>query len=107
MRTKQIGEEPKTFVLVLDTGEELLTSLKRFAKVQIGADGGVPAVSRSLGVAAGAINQRLAAVRPLAYEAADLCALKKKYCLFHSIRDSACRITRASSSPARSRVMDW
>jgi predicted DNA-binding protein with PD1-like motif len=34
MRTKQIDEEPKTFVLVLDTGEELLTSLKRFAKEQ-------------------------------------------------------------------------
>jgi predicted DNA-binding protein with PD1-like motif len=34
IRTKRIGEEPKTFVLVLDTGEELLTSLKRFAKEQ-------------------------------------------------------------------------
>jgi predicted DNA-binding protein with PD1-like motif len=34
MRTKQIGEEPKTFVLVLDTGEELLASLQRFAKEQ-------------------------------------------------------------------------
>jgi uncharacterized protein len=34
MRTKQIAEEPKTFVLVLDTGEELLSSLKQFAKEQ-------------------------------------------------------------------------
>jgi predicted DNA-binding protein with PD1-like motif len=34
MRTKRIGEEPRTFVLVLDTGEELLPSLKRFAKEQ-------------------------------------------------------------------------
>jgi predicted DNA-binding protein with PD1-like motif len=33
-RIKRQRGEPKTFVLVLDTGEELLTSLKRFAKEQ-------------------------------------------------------------------------
>ncbi len=31
MRTKQIGDEPKTYVMVLDTGEELLGCLKQFA----------------------------------------------------------------------------
>jgi uncharacterized protein len=34
MRTRQIAEQPKTYVVVLDTGEEILKSLKRFAKEQ-------------------------------------------------------------------------
>ena len=34
MRSKQIAENPKTFVIVLDTGEELLSSLESFAKAE-------------------------------------------------------------------------
>ncbi len=32
MRSKQIADVPKTFVVVLDRGEEILSSLKSFAK---------------------------------------------------------------------------
>jgi hypothetical protein len=32
MRSKQISDSPKTFALILDTGEEVLSSLKRFAE---------------------------------------------------------------------------
>jgi predicted DNA-binding protein with PD1-like motif len=32
MRSKVLSEEPKTFVLILDTDEEILGSLKQFAK---------------------------------------------------------------------------
>jgi hypothetical protein len=32
MRSKQLSAEPKTFVLILDTDEEILGSLKQFAK---------------------------------------------------------------------------
>lgn len=32
MRAKQIASEPKTFVLILQTGDELLSSLKSFAR---------------------------------------------------------------------------
>jgi uncharacterized protein len=34
MRSKLIADEPKTFVVVLDTGEEILSSLTNFAKAQ-------------------------------------------------------------------------
>jgi uncharacterized protein len=34
MRSKLIADEPKTFVVVLDTGEEILSSLTNFAKTQ-------------------------------------------------------------------------
>jgi hypothetical protein len=34
MRSKQIADNPKTFVVVLDTGEEILSSLKSFAEAQ-------------------------------------------------------------------------
>ena len=32
MRAKQIASEPKTFVLILQTGDELLPSIKSFAR---------------------------------------------------------------------------
>lgn len=31
MRHKQVSENPKTFVLIFDTGDEILTTLKQFA----------------------------------------------------------------------------
>ena len=31
MRSKQVADAPKTYVLILDTGEEILSSLKQFA----------------------------------------------------------------------------
>jgi predicted DNA-binding protein with PD1-like motif len=34
MRFKQIEERPKTFVIILDTGDEILETLKTFARVQ-------------------------------------------------------------------------
>jgi hypothetical protein len=34
MRSKQIADNPKTFVVILDTGEEVLSSLKSFAEAQ-------------------------------------------------------------------------
>jgi uncharacterized protein len=34
MRSKQVAEEPKTFVVILDSGEEILSALKNFAKSQ-------------------------------------------------------------------------
>lgn len=34
MRYKQVSESPKTFVLILDTGDEILSTLKQFAKEQ-------------------------------------------------------------------------
>lgn len=34
MRFKQLAKDPKTFVVVLDTGEEILSSLKSFAHEQ-------------------------------------------------------------------------
>ena len=34
MRTKQISEDPKTFAIILDTGDELLKSLKDFAQAE-------------------------------------------------------------------------
>ncbi len=34
MRSKQIAQEPKTFVIVLDTGEEILSSLQKFAETE-------------------------------------------------------------------------
>jgi len=34
MRSKQIGVNPKTFVIVLDTGDEVLSSLKSFAQAE-------------------------------------------------------------------------
>jgi predicted DNA-binding protein with PD1-like motif len=34
MRFKQIADDPKTLVVILDTGEEILSSLKKFAKEQ-------------------------------------------------------------------------
>jgi hypothetical protein len=32
MRSKQIAENPKTFAVILDTGDEILSSLKQFAQ---------------------------------------------------------------------------
>ena len=32
MRSKQIADNPKTFVVILDTGDEILSSLKQFAQ---------------------------------------------------------------------------
>ena len=34
MRHKQIGQQPKTFVLIFDTGDEILSGLSRFATEQ-------------------------------------------------------------------------
>jgi hypothetical protein len=34
MRSKQVAENPKTFVVILDTGDEILSSLKHFAQAQ-------------------------------------------------------------------------
>lgn len=34
MRSKQVEEHPKTFVVILDTGDEILSSLKRFAQTE-------------------------------------------------------------------------
>ncbi len=34
MRSKQIAEEPKTFIIVLDTGEEILSSLQKFVEAE-------------------------------------------------------------------------
>ena len=34
MRSQQISSEPKTFALIFDTGDEILTGLKRFAAEQ-------------------------------------------------------------------------
>lgn len=34
MRSKQIAESPKTLVVILDTGDELLSSLKHFARTE-------------------------------------------------------------------------
>jgi hypothetical protein len=34
MRSKQIADNPKTFVVILDTGGEILSSLKGFAEAQ-------------------------------------------------------------------------
>jgi predicted DNA-binding protein with PD1-like motif len=34
MRSKQVEEQPKTFVLIFETGDELASGLKRFAKEQ-------------------------------------------------------------------------
>ena len=34
MRSKQVAETPKTFVVILDTGDEILSSLKRFAQTE-------------------------------------------------------------------------
>lgn len=34
MRSKQIAENPKTFVIILETGDEVLSSLKRIAKTE-------------------------------------------------------------------------
>jgi predicted DNA-binding protein with PD1-like motif len=34
IRSKLIADDPKTFVVVLDTGDEILSSLKNFAKVE-------------------------------------------------------------------------
>ena len=34
MRSKQVAENPKTFVIILDTGDEILSSLKNFAKAK-------------------------------------------------------------------------
>jgi hypothetical protein len=32
MRTKRLAEKPTTYVMILDTGEELMGALKQFAK---------------------------------------------------------------------------
>jgi len=32
MRSKQVADAPRTYVVILDTGEEILTSLKQLAK---------------------------------------------------------------------------
>jgi hypothetical protein len=34
MRSKQIAEDPKTFVVILDTGDEILLSLKSVARTE-------------------------------------------------------------------------
>jgi uncharacterized protein len=34
MRSKQIAEDPKTFVVILDTGDEILSSLKSVARTE-------------------------------------------------------------------------
>jgi uncharacterized protein len=34
MRSKQVEEQPKTFVLIFETGDQLASGLKRFAKEQ-------------------------------------------------------------------------
>lgn len=34
MRSKQVAAAPKTYVVILDTGEEVLSSLKQFAKAE-------------------------------------------------------------------------
>ncbi len=34
MRSRQIADNPKTFIIILDSGEEILSSLKSFAKEQ-------------------------------------------------------------------------
>jgi uncharacterized protein len=50
MRAKQIGEDPKSFVLVLDTGEEIMASLKKFAKEQKLAGSSFKAIGALSGV---------------------------------------------------------
>ena len=34
MRSKQVAENPKTFVVILDTGDEILSSLKSVAQAE-------------------------------------------------------------------------
>jgi len=34
MRSKQVADNPKTFVVILDTGDEILSSLKHFAQAE-------------------------------------------------------------------------
>lgn len=34
MRSKQVTENPKTFVIILDTGDEILSSRKNFAETE-------------------------------------------------------------------------
>jgi predicted DNA-binding protein with PD1-like motif len=34
MRSKQVADHPKTFVVILDTGDEILSSLKSFANAE-------------------------------------------------------------------------
>jgi predicted DNA-binding protein with PD1-like motif len=34
MRSKRVAENPKTFVVILDTGDEILSSLKHFAQTE-------------------------------------------------------------------------
>jgi uncharacterized protein len=34
MRSKQVAENPKTFVVILDTGDEILSSLKQLAQTE-------------------------------------------------------------------------
>jgi hypothetical protein len=49
MRTKQIATEPRTFALILDTGDEILSSVREFARER--------RLSRSSFKAIGALSQ--------------------------------------------------
>lgn len=56
MRSKQISETPKTFVIVLDTGDEVLSSLKTFAQREHLASGSFKAIGALSSVELGWFN---------------------------------------------------
>jgi hypothetical protein len=44
MHSKRVAEKPKTFVVILDTGDEILASLKHFAQTEHLADSSFKAI---------------------------------------------------------------
>jgi uncharacterized protein len=44
MRSRRVAENPKTFVVILDTGDEILSSLKQFAEKEGLADSSFKAI---------------------------------------------------------------
>jgi predicted DNA-binding protein with PD1-like motif len=56
MRFKQVAESPKTFVVILDTGDEILSSLKSFARTKHLADSSFKAIGGLSNVELGWFN---------------------------------------------------
>jgi predicted DNA-binding protein with PD1-like motif len=56
MRSKQVSESPKTFVVILDTGDEILSSLKNFARTKNLADSSFKAIGGLSNVELGWFN---------------------------------------------------
>ena len=56
MRSKQVAENPKTFVVILDTGDEILSSLKSVAQTERLAGSSFKAIGALSGVELGWFN---------------------------------------------------